>query len=458
VKTLLINPDTPRLYGFGGLCAFPLGLGYIAAVLEEYHYVKVIDIGAEKIDADSLRKTISKVDPEIVGITSDTLTFQRAIEIAELIKQINSGIVVVVGGAHSNAMPSYPLNYDCFDISVYGEGERTAVELWERIEKGESYEDIKGIAYRGRDGIVLTQIRELIENLNELPIPARHLFPIDQYHGESHLDVSPIYSVGTSRGCPFSCAFCSNNVVFGRRYRFRDPKNVVDEIELLINEYNAKRIYFREDLFTVNKERVIDICNEIRRRGLNFRWECESRVNTISAEMLKAMKEAGCELIWFGVESGSQEILNYLNKQITLSQVREAYSLCKEIGIKAGASFMIGVPGENMRDIYKTIDLAKELKPKLEFAWFSIFTGFPTSPLYEYVRENKLYEKEVSHGILIVKTKEFDRVQLEGIQRYANRKINRNRKRLLRLAFSEIKRGSITPQKVITGIRYFLSL
>lgn len=456
MKTLLIHPDTPRLYGIGGQCAFPLGLGYIAAVLEKEHDVKVIDVRAEKLDDDSLRKSISKVDPEIVGITSDTVTFQRAIEIAELIKQINMGILVVVGGAHSNVWPDYPLKYDCFDISVYGEGERTAVELWDRIDRGEPYEDVKGIAYRRRDGIILNQRREFVENLDELPFPARHLFPMDKYNGEGSLYISPVYPIGTSRGCPFSCAFCSNNVVFGRRYRFRDPKNVVDEVELLINQYNAKGIYFREDLFTVNKERVIGICDEIIRRGLNFKWECESRVNTISVEMLKAMKEAGCELIWFGVESGSQEILNYLNKQITLSQIKEAYSFCKEIGIKTGASFMIGVPGENMNDIYKTIDLAKELRPRFEFAWFNIFTGYPTSPLYEYVKENKLYEKEISHGILIVKTEEFDRRKLEGIQRLADRRINKNRRRLLRFALLEIRRGTLTPQKVIRGIRYFL--
>lgn len=458
MKTLLIHPDAPRLYGIGGQCAFPLGLGYIAAVLEKHHDVKVIDVGAERLNNDSLKKSISKISPEIVGITSDTLSFQRAIEIAQIVKQINKNITVVTGGAHPNVWPDYPLKYDCFDISVCGEGERTAVELWARIENGESYEDINGIAFKGKDSIVVNPKRELIENLDELPLPARHLFPMDKYIGESNLSVYPVYPIGTSRGCPFSCAFCSNNVVFGRRYRFRSPKNIVDEIELLINHYKAKEIYFREDLFTVNKQRVIGICDEIRRRGLHFKWECESRVDTINEEMLRTMKEAGCELVWFGVESGSQRILDYLNKQITLPQVREAYKLCKQVGIKAGASFMIGVPSETMDEIQKTIELAKELKSELEFAWFNIFTGYPTSPLYEYVKENNLYEKEINHGILITKTDEFDRARLEEIQRQANKEVNRGtqRKKLLRLAFSEIKRGTLTPQKAARGIRYFI--
>lgn len=454
MKTLLIHPDTPIVYGIGGQCAFPLGLGYIAAVLERQHDIKVIDVGVERLNNDSLRKSISKVSPEIVGITSDTLTFQRAIEIAKVVKQVGRKIIVVIGGAHSNVLPAYPLKYDCFDISVYGEGERTVGELWDRIEKGESYEDIKGIAFRGRDGIIVNPKRELIENLDELPLPARHLFPMNRYSGGSALFAHPVYPIGTSRGCPFSCAFCSNNVVFGRKYRFRSSESVVNEIELLINEYNAKGIYFREDLFTVNEKRVIALCDAIRKRGLDFDWECESRVNTINEEMLTVMKRAGCKQIWFGVESGSQKILDYLNKQITLSQIREAYRLCQRVGIKAGASFMIGVPGETIDDVQNTIALAEELKP--EFAWFNIFTGYPTSPLYEHVKENKLYEKEINHGILIVKTNEFDRRRLEKIQRYADRKVNGYVKRLFRQAFLEVRRGTLTRQKVIRGVRYLL--
>lgn len=455
MKTLLIYPDTPTVYGFGGQCAFPLGLGYIAAVLEERHDVMVIDVGAERLSNNSLKKRISKIDPEIVGITSDTLTFQRALEIAEIVKRVNWKIIVVVGGAHSNALPSYPLKYLCFDISVYGEGERTVVELWARIEEGKSYEDVRGIAFRGENRVtIVTPKRELMENLDELPFPARHLFPMERYSTEAYLRTSPTYPIGTSRGCPFSCAFCSNNVVFGRKYRFRSAENVADEIELLINKYNAKGIYFREDLFTVNEKRVIALCDEIKKRGLDFAWECESRVDTVNEKMLTAMSEAGCRLTWFGVESGSQRILDYLNKRITLPQIRAAYKLCQRAGIRAGASFMIGVPSETMDDVQDTIALAEELKP--EFAWFNIFTGYPTSPLYEYVKENKLYEKKINHGILIVKTSEFDRGKLEGIQRYANSKVGGHTKRLFRQAFLEVKRGTLTRKKAMGGIRDLL--
>ena len=289
MKTLLINPDSPRMYGMGGGSAFPLGLGYIAAVLEEFHDIEVIDIGAEKLDENSLISRISRVNPEIVGITSDTLTFQRSIEIAEMVKKIDEGIKVVIGGAHANALPTYPLNYECFDISIYGEGERTAVELWDKIENGQSHEEIKGIAWKQKDKIIINPRRELISNLDDLPFPARHLFPMDKYSGEFGFKISPTHAVSTSRGCPFSCSFCSNNVVFGRRYRSRSHENVVDEIELLISDFGAKGIYFREDIFTANKKRVANICNEIQRRGLEFEWICESRVNTINEEILRTM-------------------------------------------------------------------------------------------------------------------------------------------------------------------------
>ena len=453
MRTLLINPDSPTMYGIGGQCAFPLGLGYIAAVLEKDHDVKVIDVGAEKLDDNSLKERISKINLEIVGITSDTISFQRAIEIAQIVKQINKEIVVVIGGAHANALPNYPLKYDCFDISVHGEGERTSIELWNKIEKGKSYEDIKSIAFKKNDRIIINPKRELIKNLDELPFPARHLFPMDKYTGEFGLYVSPIYPIGTSRGCPFSCAFCSNNVIFGRKYRSRSPKNIVNEIELLINEYSAKGIYFREDIFTLNKKRVIEICNEIKERRLDFKWVCESRVDTINEEMLRSMKNAGCELIWFGVESGSQKILNHIHKQITIEQSRDAFRLCKRIKLRAGVSFMMGIPGEKIEDIYRTIAFAKELKP--EFAWFNIFTGYPISPLYEYVVKNRLYEKDIGHGILIIKTEEFDRKKLEEIQGYADRKVNRNIKNLFKLFLSEIRQGNLSRERMVKGIKYF---
>lgn len=456
MKTLLIQPDAPKMYRMGSTCSrsFPLGLGYIAAVLEKYYDVIIIDMRVENIPSDSLKAKIAEINPKIVGITSDTISFHQALEIAQIVKQVNKEITVVIGGAHANALPTNPLKYDCFDISVYGEGEKTARELWRRIEKDLSWEDVNSIAFRKNGEIVVNPKNELIENLDELPLPARHLFPVEKYSGEFDGYARPVFPVNTSRGCPFSCSFCSNNVLFGRKYRFRSPQNVVDEIEMLINDYQAKGIHFTEDIFTANKNRVIEICDEITKRNLHFKWFCESRVNTIDRQMLQRMKHAGCEVVWFGVESGSQRILNLIDKKITLEQSKQAFRLCKKIKLKAGATFMIGIPGEKIEDMYQTIDFAKKLEP--EFAWFSIYTAYPVSPLYKYVMENKLYDKDLGHGIMAVKTEEFDREKLETIQKYADRVVNRNIKKIFKLSLSSVKQGKVTPKKMAQGLKYAL--
>ena len=357
MRTLLIRPVTPRVYGIGGQRAFPLGLGYIAAVLEKSHKVEVLDMMAEGMSCIDLVRILLGKSPDVVGITSDTLTFQAAIEVAETVKLARRDTVVVIGGTHSNVWPDYPLRYSCFDISAHGEGEATAVELWSRLEAGESYSDVRGIAFRGHSKVITNPKREPISNLDELPFPARHLFPMNKYNGE----YAPI---GTSRGCPFACSFCSNNVVWGRSHRFRSADNVIGEIKAMKTEYGISKLYFREDIFTANKKRVIDLCEGIIAEGLDVNWECESRVGTVDREVLAKMKEAGCKLTWFGVESGSPRMLEVLNKQITVQQVAETYRLCREVGIPAGASFIIGTPGETRSDVKETVSLAKRINPE----------------------------------------------------------------------------------------------
>ncbi|WAC06787.1 MAG: radical SAM protein [Thermodesulfobacteriota bacterium] len=437
-----------------------MGLGYIAAVLEKIHEVFIIDVLAEGLTLETFAERISVLAPEIVGITSDTISFQRAIDMAQKIKEIKNDIIVVIGGAHTNAFIDYPLQYNCFDVAVYGEGERTIVELLEKISEGLSFETVKGIAFRQDGRTVVNSPRELIEDLNSLPFPARHLFSMSKYNlgSGSMLDVLPVFTVNTSRGCPYRCRFCSNNKAFGKKYRSRNAQNVVDEIEMLQRDYGAKGIYFREDLFTLQSQRVIEICKEIRRRKIEVKWECECRVNTVSEKMLLSMKESGCEVVWFGVESGSQRVLNYIQKDITLDQVRKAFELCSKIGLRAGASFLIGLPGETLEDIEQTVSFASELKPRLEFAWFNIYVGLPISPLYEHVRKNRLYSKDIGHGILIIQTAEFDRSMLESLQKRANRKVNfwKHRKKLIRRAICEIRNGTINRRKIFKGINQLL--
>jgi radical SAM superfamily enzyme YgiQ (UPF0313 family) len=400
----------------------PLGLGYIAAVLEATgHSVKVIDNCVERQNYRQLEESISRAAPEVVGISSDSFSFEDAVATAKAVKGLDKNITVVAGGPHANVWPDAPLHSPYFDISVYGEGERTAAELWEHLEGGEPIQEVKGIAYRKNGKIVTNPRRELVTDLDELPFPARHLFPFEKYcrrELSNHLDVEPVDTINTSRGCPFACRFCSNNPASGRIYRYRSAPNVVAEMELLVNKYRTRAIYIREDIFTLNKKRVLEICWLMKERGIDLTWACESRADTADEEMLRAMKDAGCGLIWFGVETGCQRILDSLNKGISVPQVERTFRACKALGIKAGASFMLGIPGETIQEMHQTIDFACALKPS--FAWFNIFLGIPESPLSRYARENGCIDEEFGNGVFTIKTDQFDRSMVERIRNLAN--------------------------------------
>lgn len=436
MKTLLINPNrsTSRIVGIRRRPTLPLGLAYIAAALDQSHSVKVLDNYLEDLNMEQLKSRISLVKPEIVGITSDSFSFSTAIEIANAIKEVSKDIVTVVGGPHANVYPIDPLKYNSVDITVFGEGERTVLELWEKIMNAESLADVKGIAWKDNDKIVTNQPRGLIESLDELPFPARHLFPMEKYERkmEQYLgNVEPVDWINSSRGCVYNCTFCDNREIFGN-YRYRSPKSIADEIELLVSEYGIKGIYFRESLFTLNKKRVLGICSELKMRGLDIVWACDSRVDTIDKEMLLSMKDAGCRTVWFGIESGNQEVLDYIHKGITISQIKNAIKLSHKCGLRTGGSFMIGIPGENISQMHETINFAIQLRPYLDFAWFSPYLGIPKSQLYQYSIENNFIDETLGHGVFTIKTEEFNRDRAEKIMRYAGWRFKLTPRRILK--------------------------
>jgi anaerobic magnesium-protoporphyrin IX monomethyl ester cyclase len=434
-----------------------LGLAYIAAMLEQSHSVKILDNYLENLNKEQLKKRISLVNPEIVGITSDSFSFSSAVEIANVVKEIDKNIITVIGGPHANVFPDAPLKHDSIDISVYGEGELTTIELWDKIEKGESLKDVKGIGYKNNDKIIINQSRELIKNLDELPFPARHLFPMESYERKEKQyfgNIEPIDWMTTSRGCVFNCTFCDNREIFGN-YRSRSPENVVDEIELLLSEYDIKGVYFREALFTLNKKRVLGICNELKERGLDIVWACDSRIDTIDKEMLLSIKDAGCRTVWFGIESGTQEILDYIQKGITIPQIKEVVKLSKECGMRVGGTFMIGIPGETIDQMHKTIEFVCELRPYLDFVGYSPYLGIPKSQLYIYSKENNFIDEDFGNGVFTVKTKEFDRASMEKLMRYAARKFERTPGRMFKRLIEEIKDGEFTMNNMIKGFKYY---
>jgi len=395
----------------------PLGLLWIAASTEQQgNNVRVIDNYAKNLDNDDLIKEISKNDPDIVGFHTTSLTYPEMEKNLESLKDENKDLTTVAGGPLATFYPKKIASNKFIDYVVRNEGELTFSELINVIGSKGNINDVKGLTFKKNGKIVQTTDRPFIENLDSLPFPARHLIDFAYYpRKEVFIDNYPIDVICTSRGCPYECSFCSSSRhIFRGTYRCRSAENVVDEIEFLIDNYGTKALNFREDLFTADKKHVMNICDELIKRNLDLSWFCESRVDTVNKELLKKMKSAGCKAIWFGCESGSQKILDYLNKDITTSQIENTFRWCREIGITTGAAFIVGTPGETKEDVYKTLKLAKKIRP--DHVWPRVFIGTPKSKIYDEIIEKKYYRKGCEwQGLVAVETKEFP---IEDILKY----------------------------------------
>jgi len=362
----------------------PLGLGYLAAVLEKNNYeVDVIDCQALKIMYDEFRSEISKRKPTIVGITSTTLTYKSALHIAQIAKEVCPNSITILGGPHVTFWDDKALQ-ECphLDIIVRKEGEITLVELAKRLEKDESFDNVLVITCRKDGEIKRNPDRPPIENLDELPFPAIHLWPIEKLHQYGEV----IFPLSTSRGCVFWCNFCTAVRMFGRKYRMRNPMNVVDELEYLNKNFGAEHFAFYDDAFTVDQSRAEEICKEILNRKLKIRWNCETRVDMVTKELLSKMKKAGCTDVWFGVESGSQRVLKTMDKGILIEQTEKAFKWTKQVGIMTVANVILGFPTETRETAWETINFVEKLNP--DDVGYFIATPYPGTPMYEQVRDN----------------------------------------------------------------------
>ena len=371
----------------------PLGLATLAAFLQENNVVvELIDALASGLNDNDIIDIVTKEKPKIIGVSALTPIFHRAVMLIKKIKSHFPNILFIVGGHHATIDWKNILPMKIFDIVVIGEGEITTLELislYRRFEfskhklllDNECLREIKGIAFNFNNEVILTNPRLLIDDIDILPYPARDLLPMEKYlplpNQYKHL---PIVHMVVIRGCPFSCKFCSNNAVFGRKIRARSPIKVVQEIEHLKNEYGAKDISFWDDMMTANKSWMNEFCDLLIQRKVNVTWTCYSRVDTVSKELLQKMYDAGCWNIFFGYESGDQELLNIIGKGITLEQIERANKYCKDIGIEIRASFMLALPGETPEKALKTIKFAKKLNP--EYAQFCITTPYPGTELF----------------------------------------------------------------------------
>lgn len=388
MKILLINPpsenellgNNPSIIeeerGFNP----PLGILYIAAYLEKHtnFHVEVLDTQAEEINYDHLKVIIRNKAPDVIGITTMTFTLIDVIKVVGIIKSLNQDIKVVLGGPHVHIFPNETITIPGVDFLVLGEGEVAFKELVENIHNKQRLKQISGLVFKDEGQIINTGIRPLNESLDSLPFPARHLTPVHKY-SSLMAKRNPITTMFTSRGCPYRCTFCDRPHL-GKNFRARTAINVVDEMEECV-KLGIREFLVYDDTFTINRKRVIEVCDDIIRRKLNIGWDIRARVNTIDKELLKKLKAANCERIHYGVESGNPEILKILNKGITVDQARKIFRETKDAGISVLGYFMIGCPRETKKEIMETIAFAKELKP--DFVHITIFTPFPATEIYK---------------------------------------------------------------------------
>jgi radical SAM superfamily enzyme YgiQ (UPF0313 family) len=363
----------------------PLGIGYLGAVLYTNHFeVNVIDCQAQKISHQQFKEEIDKSKPDIVGVTCTTLTYKSALKIIKIAKETLPNAITAIGGPHVTFWDDKALLEEpSLDIVIRREGEETMLELAQKVENNQPYHDLAGTTCRKDGGIIKNPDRPFLENLDSLPFPALHLW---KQMGELRKYGTIPYPVMTSRGCVFWCNFCTAVRMFGRKYRMRTPKNVVDELIYLNKNYHANQFTFYDDAFTVDQARTAEICDEIHRRGLKIKWDCETRVDMVSKELLVKMREAGCIAVWFGVESGSKTLLTSMGKGFSLTQTRRAFKWAKEAGLMTVAGVILGFPGETKETAWETIRFVKELNPN--DVGFYIATPYPGTPMYEEVKAN----------------------------------------------------------------------
>lgn len=377
----------------------PLGVLYIAAVLKkEGHEVMVSDI--DRRNRQTIINTIKVFNPSLIGVSIiSTIQINFAGELIKQLKFLLPHAHLVCGGIHSTVFACSMLEEFDVDSVVLGEGEFIIKELVRALEKNGDLTQVRGICFKHHGKIVENERREFIQDLDEIPLPARKLVDFERYLSPPGVLrgvwLKHSTTIITGRGCPAHCIYCGSHLLFGRRLRRRSVDNVISEIKLLIRDYHIDGIWFVDDTFTLDKSWVIEFTNRLRAEHIDIKWGAQARVNPVDLEMLKAMKSAGCLQLDFGVESGSLRVLKALRKGVTPDMVKNAFALTKKAGIRSLATFMIGNPEETLEDIEKTLVLAKQIKA--DFTIFFFTTAYPGTELFDMaVKNNWLRDKDYS--------------------------------------------------------------
>jgi len=394
MKILFINPPYTNLEGLkeSGGHMLPLCFGYLASYarkkIPELEF-EVLDCEAEGLNYQQIEERTKKAKPDVVGIIAPTPPMKHVYKIAEIIKGIYPNIPIIAGGIHATALPKRTMEEgEKIDFIVVGEGEITFTELLQALKNDQKeFSNIAGLCWREKDRIIINQSRGLIKDLDEIPLPARDIFNLKLYRSAptkmvSEENATPII---TSRGCPFNCTHCPSKIVWQGYVRYRSADNVIAEIEECVNQYNLREFNFYDDIFTINRDKAIEICNKIIKKKLRIYWICFARAGAIDDELAQIMKKAGCQKISFGLESGNQKILDLMGKRTTVEKGRKSVEIARRHGLEVHASFMLGNVGETAETIKETISFAKSLD--LDNATFFITAPFPGTVLYQTAQD-----------------------------------------------------------------------
>ncbi|TFF86972.1 MAG: radical SAM protein [Promethearchaeota archaeon] len=453
MRVLLINPagyetkyKKQKLINY---TAIPLGLAYIAAVLEKAgHKPIVLDAAVHQMDRKTVEYFIKKSRPDVAALAAFTPTFNYAADHANIIKENFPNVPVIIGGHHVTFLPERSLRAaQSIDYVIRGEGDYTTTRLVNCLDgDGTDIKEINGISYRNNGGIKHNPDAPLIKNLDEIPFPARKYFPNQHYHffGSSLKGTSMV----SSRGCNRLCSFCSITQFYNHRWRARSPLNVIKEMLHVKENYGSTIIGFMDDCFALNKKRLFNLCNKMIEYGVvdNICWGSALRVDTLNYEILNQMRKAGCAMLFYGVESGNQIVLNNVQKGTTVEMIEDAFKWSRRLGIDTIASLALGLPGDTFDDCLKTIEWVKnKLKPT--FVVWAAATPYPGTPFYQECLE-KGWLKEIpddwsSYTMIdpVLDLTNMTKEDLKNLIKYAYKSMHLNAFYLLNRLIYEIRQG-----------------
>ena len=367
----------------------PMGLLYIQAAIEKSRHESVfLDGDLEGWNHEETARKALTYSPDLIGLQAMSFTMPDVCLVARAIKQLDNSVSIVVGGPHPTIYPVETATLECIDFAFVGEGESRIVQFLDAFDDADACSKIAGIACGLDQGISYSPSHRYVSDLDSLAFPARKSSRYKGYSSVLGTHKTATVMI-TSRGCPFDCIFCNR---MGRKWRYHSPRYVLDEIEQ-ITELEIGEIFIHDDTFSINRERVAEICRGIIHRGLAVEWEARTRADCVDEELLALMRKAGCQRLSFGVESGSERVLENMRKGVRLEQVEKAFSSCRREGLLTLADFMLGNLGETREDIEKTMSFVKRLQP--DFVQFSICSPYPGTPLYQIALERGLLQSDV---------------------------------------------------------------